>query len=89
MAVVTDHILYFSSSNPEDTIGCRLVFCGWKARVSTRVQISKFDKAHYQVLCGVPPDEKHKGTHLLFIIFNNNYRRRQSEYKEVIQRKVV
>ncbi|KAJ7381448.1 tRNA (cytosine(34)-C(5))-methyltransferase [Desmophyllum pertusum] len=50
-----------SYSNPEDTIGCRLVFCGWKARVSTRVQISKFDKAHYQVLCGVPPDEKHKG----------------------------
>ncbi|KAL9976465.1 hypothetical protein ACROYT_G013772 [Oculina patagonica] len=48
-------------SCPEDTIGCRIVFCGWKAKVSTRVQISKFDKAHYQVLCGIPPEEKQKG----------------------------
>lgn len=48
-------------SKPEDTIGCRLIFCGWKAKVSTRLQISKFDKAHYQVLCGAPTEER-KGT---------------------------
>jgi len=45
-------------SKPSDTIGCKVTFCGWKAKVSTRVQISKFDKAHYQVLCGIPPAEK-------------------------------
>ncbi|CAH3020936.1 unnamed protein product [Porites evermanni] len=45
-------------SKPEDTIGCRLIFCGWKAKVSTRLQISKFDKAHYQVLCGAPTEER-------------------------------
>lgn len=59
---------YFFPSNPEDTIGCRIVFCGWKAKVSTRVQISKFDKTHYQVLCGIPPAEKHKGTHLFLTV---------------------
>lgn len=58
----------FFPSCPEDTIGCRIVFCGWKAKVSTRVQISKFDKAHYQVLCGIPPEEKDKGTNLLLIL---------------------
>ncbi|XP_015759001.1 PREDICTED: tRNA (cytosine(34)-C(5))-methyltransferase-like [Acropora digitifera] len=40
-----------------DTIRCRLIFCGWKAKVSTRLQVSKFDKAHYQVLCGIQPSD--------------------------------
>lgn len=66
MFLFTDSTLYFFPSNPEDTIGCRIVLCGWKAKVSTRVQISKFDKTHYQVLCGIPPAEKDKGTHLLW-----------------------
>ena len=50
--------LFVCFSKPEDTIGCRLIFCGWKAKVSTRLQISKFDKAHYQVLCGAPTEER-------------------------------
>ncbi|XP_068700887.1 RNA cytosine-C(5)-methyltransferase NSUN2-like isoform X1 [Montipora foliosa] len=50
-------------SKAQDTIGCQLIFCGWKAKVSTRLQISKFDKAHYQVLCGIPPsDDSIKGS---------------------------
>jgi len=44
-------------SKARDTIRCRLIFCGWKAKVSTRLQVSKFDKAHYQVLCGIQPSD--------------------------------
>ncbi|PFX21833.1 tRNA (cytosine(34)-C(5))-methyltransferase-like [Stylophora pistillata] len=48
-------------SSPEDTIGSRVVICGWKAKVSTRVQINKFDRTHYSILCGLPPGKKQKG----------------------------
>lgn len=65
MFLFTDSTFYFFPSNPEDTIGCRIVLCGWKAKVSTRVQISKFDKTHYQALCGIPPAEKDKGMRLI------------------------
>ena len=60
--VVSESFLFFCPSCPEDTIGSRVVICGWKAKVSSRVQISKFDRTHYKVLCGIPPGDKQKGT---------------------------
>ena len=51
------NVLPYFFSKARDTIRCRLIFCGWKAKVSTRLQVSKFDKAHYQVLCGIQPSD--------------------------------
>lgn len=56
-----------------DTIGCRLIFCGWKAKVSTRLQVSKFDKAHYQVLCGIQPSDDSFQGKLVEVMTINNY----------------
>lgn len=66
-----DNVLSYFCSKAQDTIRCRLIFCGWKAKVSTRLQVSKFDKAHYQVLCGVQPsDDSFQGTLVKVITVN-------------------
>ena len=54
-------LLCLFPSKPADTIGCKMVFVGWKARVSTRLQVNKYHKFHYLALCGIPSDSGEKG----------------------------